>query len=186
MCHVITDGIRFINSSGGQHIVEKASQATQFTIDKAENVIKSLPKILQKYSWKITEAESIHGKAILQSKDFDYNLLDEVTKLESFAKDLQERKLYLESQLGKVNMEIVDIEHAAEFYTLNAAQGYKIYKMLHDTRNTRRALKNELETIQYILKSDMSKAFNSDISRHIQTLDTRSYTPRVLTELFNI
>jgi hypothetical protein len=140
---------------------------------------------MQKYEWRITEVESIRGKAILQPKDFDYNLLDEVTKLETFAKDLKERKLYLESQLGKINMEIVDIEHAAEFYNLNAAQGYKIYKMLHNARKTRRELKNELETIQYILKSDMNKAFNSDISRHIQTLDTRQYTPRVLTELFS-
>jgi len=188
MCYIITDGERYINSTGGQHVVSNLNQATKFKMDKANNVLQCIPKILKKYNWKI-EYASVENKIIVsipQVKEIGYNLLDKVNDLETFVKDIQERNLYLQAKLHTVELEIVDIEHAAEFYNLNAAQGYKLYKILHDRQNSRREIKDEMEKIQYILNGTMKGALNNNISKSINGLNNRQYTPRVLKELFNV
>ena len=45
-----------------------------------------------------------------------------------------------------------DIEHAAEFYNLDASHGYQRYKMLHNARVRRRKYKNAITRIDYILE----------------------------------
>lgn len=181
MCYVITDGEHYINSTGGQHIVNSINQATKIiTQEKANNVLKSLPKILNKYEWEIKTIEDV-----VKPKEIDYDFMDKISEIESFAKDLNERKIYLQAKLQRVEMEIVDIEHAMEFYTLNAAQGYKIYKMYHDTKVERREVKDELQKIEYILTSNMQNALNNRISKSIIEVDNKQYTPRVLKELFS-
>ena len=188
MCYVITDGKNYINSNGGQHVVSNINQATKFKMDKANNLIKCLPKILLKYNWKIEYAnvENKEIQTIIKPKEITYSIVDKVNEIESFVKDIQERQLYLQSKLHITELEIVDIEHAAEFYTLNAAQGYKLYKMLHDRQNIRRDIKNEMEQIKYILNGSMRSALMNNISNSVNGLDTRQYTPRVLKELFNV
>lgn len=188
MCYVITDGKLFINSSGGQHVVNNLNQATKMKRDKAENVLKALPKILRKYNWEIKYAKVEDGEIqnIPQVKEINYDLLEKVLEIESFVKDLKERQQYLISRLHQVELEIVDIRHAARFYVLNAAQGYKIYKMLHDTENERADIKDEMEKIKYILSSSMHNALYNTVSKRIIGLDSRQYTPRVLKELFNV
>lgn len=188
MCYVITDGRFFINSSGGQHVVNNLNQATKMKREKAENVFKSMPKTLRNYNWSIEYAEVEGGeiKYIPQEKQIDYDLLEKVLELESFAKDLRERSQYLKARLHVVELEIIDIRHAARFYVLNAAQGYKIYKLLHETENERANIKDEMEKIKYILSSSMNCALYNKVSKSIIGLDNRQYTPRILKELFNV
>lgn len=62
MCYVITDGKLFINPSGGQHVVNNLDQVNKMKRDKAENVLKALPKILRKYNWEIKYAEAAFTK----------------------------------------------------------------------------------------------------------------------------
>lgn len=188
MCYVITDGEHYINSQGGQHMVNNINQATKLKLDKANCVLKAIPKTLKKYNWKIEYANVENKKiqSVVEPKEIEYDLIDKVIEIESFAKDLQARNLYLQSKLSLVELEIVDIEHAAEFYNLNASQGYKIYKMLHDRQKVRREIKNEMEQIKYILNGSMRSALTNNISKSINGLDTRQYTPRVLNELFNV
>jgi hypothetical protein len=58
--------------------------------------------------------------------------------------------------------------------------------MLHDRQNSRRNIKDEIEQINLIFKhGSMMSALNNNISRSINGLDSRQYTPRVLQELFN-
>ena len=189
MCYVITDGEHYLQSTTkvGQQVVNSLNQATCFTLDKANNVMKNIRTILRKYDWKIEYTTSNQGEVeITKVKNVEYNLIDRVNEIELFAREIQERNLYLITQLHEVDLEIVDIEHAAEFYTLNASQGYKIYKMLHDARNVRRDIKNEIEKIQYILNGSMKSALSKNISRSIEGINNRQYTPRVLKELFGI
>lgn len=54
-------------------------------------------------------------------------------------KDFREFIQTIHSQLDvlvnaqkKAELEVEDIEHAAEFYNLDASHGYQLYKMLHD------------------------------------------------------
>lgn len=186
MCYVITDGSYYINSTGGIHLVNHLYNATKMKKEKANNVLHAIPKILRKYDWKIEYAEVMNGEAqdVAKPKQIDYSILDKVIEIESFAKDLQERNLYLKARLQEIELEIVDIEHAAEFYTLNASQGYKIYKMLHESRVERREVKNEMEKIKYIMNSSMNSALYNKISKSVEGVNTKQYTPRVLKELF--
>lgn len=188
MCYIITDGQYYINSSGGHHVVNNMNQATKMKREKAVNVLKCLPKILRKYSWEVRYANLEYGEiiGIPEVKEIDYSIYDKVVEIENFAKDIKLRYLYLKSKLHEVELEIVDIEHAAEFYNLNASQGYKIYKMLHDSRNERRKIKDEMLKIEYIMDGTMKTALNNKMSQSILGLDNRQYTPRVLKELFNV
>ena len=52
----------------------------------------------------------------------------------------------------KAELEIEDIEHAAEFYNLDASHGYQLYKLLHDARVRRRKCKNAIAWIDFILE----------------------------------
>ena len=72
--------------------------------------------------------------------ELDYDILDKVKEISTFTKQIEERRLYLMEMIHKTDLEIVDIEHAAEFYNLNASQGYKLYRLLHDARIKRREL----------------------------------------------
>ena len=83
-------------------------------------------------------------------------------------------------------MEIVDIEHAAEFYNLNASQGYKLYRLLHDSRVKRRGVKDELQKINFALGSSIGNLDLENLERSILGLDNRKYTPRINKELFGV
>jgi hypothetical protein len=177
MCYIITDGENYINTTGGVKSVHDISKATAMQFDKANNVLKTIPKPLQKFNWIVEK--------VVESIEPVYNIDQKVEEFEVFIKDLHERNKYLNLQLSIVDKEIVDIEHAAEFYTLNASQGYKLYKMLHDAKVRRREIKDEMEKIKYIMSSNMKSALYNNISCSIKGLKNRQYTPRVLQELFN-
>ena len=80
----------------------------------------------------------------------------------------------------------MDIEHAAEFYNLNASQGYKLYKLLHDARNRRREYKNELEKINLSLGTSIRSINMENLQRSILGLDGKQYAPRINKELFRV
>ena len=114
------------------------------------------------------------------------NILDTIKEISSFTKKIELRKIYLAEQLRQIEMEIVDIEHAAEFYNLNASQGYKLYKMLHNARVKRRAIKDELQIIGYTLASSLTSNSMDNLESSILGLDNRKYMPRVNKELFGV
>ena len=89
--------------------------------------------------------------------------------------------------LSEVDKEICDIMHYIEFNNLDAAKGYKVYKMLKDCRMRRRKIKDEHEkvnaAIQVLANDDLIEKLKIAL-KQMRGLDQRLYTPRVLTELF--
>ena len=67
----------------------------------------------------------------------------------------------------KAELEIEDIEHAAEFYNLDASHGYQLYKLLHDARVRRRKCKNAIAWIDYILEQALDRFIENDPSPRI-------------------
>ena len=118
--------------------------------------------------------------------ELEYDILDKVKEISEFTKQIEERKLYLIEMIHTVDLEIVDIEHAAEFYNLNASQGYKLYKLLHDSRIKRRELKDELEKINLSLGTSIRSVNMENLERSIIGLEHRQYTPRINKELFGV
>ena len=109
-------------------------------------------------------------------------ILDKLNLQESEA---LHRKDSLLNQLSKVDQELSDINHYIEFCNLNAAQGYKAYKMIKDRRIIRRSIKNELDVLNIILSKKISETATDEIHKAITGMDNRKYEPRVLNELFD-
>lgn len=111
--------------------------------------------------------------------------LDKISDLNGLASDALHRKEELLNQLSLVDKELCDINHYIEFCNLNAAQGYKAYKMIKDRRIKRRSIKNELQVLEIILGKRISETATDEIQRAVEGMDKRKYEPRVLNELFN-
>lgn len=99
--------------------------------------------------------------------------------------DALHRKTELIEQLSKVDRELSDIAHYIEFNNLNAAQGYKAYKMEHERRIIRRSIKNEIQVLEIILGKKISETVTDEINNAVTGMDQRLYEPRELNELFD-
>lgn len=111
--------------------------------------------------------------------------VDKVSGLNGLAAEALHRKEELINQLSEVDKELCDINHYIEFCNLNAAQGYKAYKMIKDRRVKRRSIKNELDVLNMILGKKLSESVTNEITNAVSGMDKRIYEPRVLKELFD-
>ncbi len=143
-------------------------------------------KDLKEFSWKAKylTPENEMTEEPAGPVDLDFDILDKIKEISSFTKQLENRRLYLIEEIHNADLEIVDIEHAAEFYNLNASEGYKLYKLLHEVRIKRRNLKDELQKIELILGCSMKSSNIENLEKSVLGLDTRKYTPRINKELF--
>lgn len=118
-----------------------------------------------------------------------FDLLEELNRLKDITVQIKERKGYLYDQLLLLDKKLVDIQHCAEFYELDACKGYKLYKTLHNTTIERREIKNELE----VLKLIETKKFNSGNMTNMEKFyiktfdnDNKRYRNRVVEDLFDL
>jgi hypothetical protein len=182
--YCITNGYWFIkrNKNNSLNITENKEEAITYdTLTKANNVVDHMVKKFKKYNMKAIKLENTE----IYSSKKKYDIKDELSNIDSFITYIKNRKLYLSNLLSQEDMKIVDIEHAAEFYKLNAARGYKLYRMLHEARINRRKIKDELEEIEILehLNFNMTKA--QQMINSIKQMENKKYRPRILEELFN-
>lgn len=171
-------------------IVSTMADATKWNdITKANNICKNNIKNLVKtygLEVKYISQENHMLNPIAKSIEPKYNILDKVKEISTFAKEIEERRLYLIEMIHNIDLEIVDIEHVAEFYTLNASQGYKLYKMLHDARIKRRTYKDELQKIDLLLGTSIRSTNMENLEKSIAGIEHKKYEPRVNKELFGV
>lgn len=192
MAYVIYDNDNYVRQDmDGFSLVDDIDSATKWkSVKSANNVCKHINanRKIQgncfEVRYVLQENKMINPPA--KPIELDYEILDKVKDILSITKQIEERKMYLTEQIQEIDLEIVDIEHAAEFYDLNASQGYKLYKLLHDNRIKRRELKNELEKINLFLGASIKSANMENLERSILGLNNRKYTPRINKELFNV
>lgn len=176
------------NNTATTPAIEKAAIYT--TKEKAENAFKNLPKTFRNIGFVVKELEPEENNIVQWNYDeyIDEHCLDDiedkVSSLQYFLRHVYAQKIVAEQQLQEVEKEILDIEHAAEFYNLNAASGYKIYKMLHEARLKRRKYKDQLMIIEIIMDGNIGDISNGITAKRIKGLNNRKYRPRVLEELF--
>ena len=118
--------------------------------------------------------------------ELEYDILDKIREIEVFSKEIESRRLYLMEMMHNVELEIVDIEHAAEFQTLNVCKGYKIYKKLHEARIKRRIYKDEIQKINLSLGCSMNSSSIEKLQKCITGIDNKKYAPRIDKELFEL
>lgn len=179
--------------------VNGKEQATKLTFLKANNVLQNMIKPTNRYQYILIEAgndeeeqevvSNIEKKEWLDTR-FDGLNTDWQSHLEeilSFVSQLQQYKCNLSYMYSQVEKEICDIMHYIEFNNLDAANGYKIYKMLRECRLRRRKIKDEdvrvTVAIQALGNIELQDKLKESMCQ-IKALDNRNYRPRVLNELF--
>lgn len=143
-------------------------------IDEPPKLIKQISQeTVQENTEKVSTAENVQ------------RWIDKIEGLNGLATEALHRKDELVQQLSKVDQELSDVNHYIEFCNLNAAQGYKAYKMIKDRKIKRRSIKNELQVVDIILSKKICETATDEIQKAIAGMDQRTYEPRVLNELFN-
>ena len=188
-----------LNSMNKLAVVNKEEFATKFTLAKANNIIQNAVKPMQRYQFILKEATNepeIEEEYFDLGKDeyiqtrFDHMDTDwngYIEDLIGFSSQLKQYRVNLNYMLSEVDKEICDIMHYIEFNNLDAAKGYKVYKMIKDCRMRRRKIKDEHEkvnaAIQVLANDELIDKMRTAL-KQMRGLDQRLYTPRVLTELF--
>ena len=193
--YYVTNGNQYICTKGGIHAVSDIKKATQCNIDKASNILTTIPKNLSKLaSWtilpvpeedRVNEGEQDQKFSSMEFIDVD-SMLDELKDLTSRVEYFAKYSKSINKQLAEVELEIEDLYHYIEFSTFNAAQGYHAYRMLKERLIKRRQLKDERIILDSIQEKNMLTCTGDSISETVDRLDRRSYRPRVLKELFNV
>lgn len=198
--YVITDGTRWIMRDRKGKYVPTSCEALADTFGNKEansilqnNLSKALKSCfhLQKIDKPPELVKQITQEKVNENTETPSNSeniqywVDKVSGLNGLASEALHRKDNLLSQLSKIDQELSDINHYIEFVNLNAAQGYKAYKMIKDRRIIRRSIKNELDVLNIILGKKISETATDEIQKAISGMDKRIYEPRVLNELFD-
>lgn len=194
MCdYYVTDGNQYISTRNGIHTTANIKEATISNISKASNILKMIPKSLSKISeWTILpvpESES----SIYQDEIIDSNysfikldtIVNDMMELTETAENYAKYAKTINKQLSEVELEIEDLYHYIEFSSFNAAQGYKAYKMLKERLIKRRELKDSIVVLDSVQEKNMLTCSRDNIDNVVNKLESRSYRPRVLQELFN-
>nr|DAJ69779.1 MAG TPA: G protein pathway suppressor 2, SMRT, TBL1, co-repressor, TRANSCRIPTION [Caudoviricetes sp.] len=198
--YVITDGTRWImRDKHGRYVptscealadVFSNKQATGIFQSNLSKALKSVfrvqkidepPKLIKQISQE-TVQENTEKVSTAENVQ---RWIDKIEGLNGLATEALHRKDELVQQLSKVDQELSDVNHYIEFCNLNAAQGYKAYKMIKDRRIKRRSIKNELQVVDIILSKKICETATDEIQKAIAGMDQRTYEPRVLNELFN-
>lgn len=198
--YVITDGTRWImRDRKGKYVPTSCEALADIYSNKQANSIfqNQLSKALKSCFCvqKIDEVPTLvkqvtqeevqeNTENVLVAENIQY-WVNKVNGLNGLASEALHRKDELLSQLSKVDQELSDINHYIEFCNLNAAQGYKAYKMIKERRIKRRSIKNELKVLSIILGKKISDTASDEIQKAIAGMDKRTYEPRVMNELFD-
>lgn len=198
--YVITDGTRWImRDKHGRYVptscealadVFSNKQATgifQSNLSKALKSVFRVQKIDEpsKLIKQISQETAQENTERVSTAENIKRWIDKIDGLNGLATEALHRKDELVQQLSKVDQELSDVNHYIEFCNLNAAQGYKAYKMIKDRRIKRRSIKNELQVVDIILSKKISETATDEIQKAIAGMDQRTYEPRVLNELFD-
>lgn len=176
---------------GKYGLTDDASKAKRWSTSKQAH--RSLKTIKSQFkgmciSFCVKNEDTMHvtREPIGNIEPLSFDISDTADNLLAISRQAENYKRYLDECLSTVDMEIVDIEHAAEFYELNAAQGYKIYKMLHDARVKRRIIKNNMEIVKKFLDTSLRSSSIESLRNCIDSVDSKTYSPRVNKELFGV
>ena len=156
-------------------------------------------KPMQRYQYVLKEVTEEDGQPIELAEvrgnryyhtrfdDMDTDWAGYIEDMISFCSQLKMYEGNLDLMLSKVDQEICDIMHYIEFNSLDAANGYKAYKMIRDCRLRRRQIKDEREKVKAAIQAVGNVQLIEDLKTclcQIKGLEGRTYKPRILEELF--
>ncbi|WP_418752466.1 hypothetical protein [Frisingicoccus sp.] len=188
--YTISDGKRYVGyeSQEQQHIiVEDYSKAIKLRYNEINAIYSRLAdNLLKDGEWKIISTIEAKDDLTEAMEEPDLGAIIEV--LEKNFDLLIKRKKVLDVERLSIEREITDIYHAMEFYNLDAAKGYNLYRMMKERLIRRRKNKDEAARIEHILTSGIKGIANGQARERFETemMEDKEYRPRVLKELFEI
>lgn len=210
MPYVITNGATYIKIGGDNRPSTTPSIESARSFDtklKAQNVCACLPNSYKHLGFYVIpygekdvvredQGDRISAEATLKGRTFeapeglDERFLDvsyienEIKRFEDFITNYKNQAQLLHRQQMFAEAQIFDIEHAAEFNKLNASQGFKLYKKLHDARVMRRKCKDALATLSFLEEVLTEGLIRCQASKQMDSFKHRKFVPRALPELF--
>lgn len=198
--YVITDGTRWImkDRKGKYPPTSFVTLADLYTKKQADAIcnnslskalrgifhVEKVNDVIPKQIKPVTEKDIDETEKVMVSENIQH-WLNKVSDLNGLANEALNRKDELVQSLSNIDKELCDVLHYIEFCNLNAAQGYKAYKMIKERRIIRRNIKNELNVLNIILSKKISETATDEINKCVAGMDKRTYEPRVLKELFD-
>lgn len=186
--YLITDGNNYIGKDKETKeniIVSSYKKAVKLKYNQINSIYNKLAdSLLKEGDWKILSA--IEVKTDLSEVETEIDVDEVMESLEESFDLLVKRKKMLELERLEIEREITDLYHCMEFYNLNAAKGFKIYKMMQERLIRRRQNKDETLKIDYILSGGISGLTSKNTRKKFESLENRQYQPRALKELFEV
>lgn len=114
------------------------------------------------------------------------SILDSVLamrEMDSLMKELPALIARKKKERQELEARLLDLQHLCEFYTLNASDGYRVYKAIHEARIARRNVKDDiivLEAAQRFL-GNISAENLCNFRKSIAVLEGRRYGLRNMT-----
>lgn len=178
----------------GTPVVCTEHEKTLFEQSKANNILKSLPKNLRRFNFRVDAiSDIIPNKKVIEEKDVkreEYIPSENITRwIEEFGKcgdtlskaEAREKQLLIE--LKENDNELIDILHIIEIEKpKDMFSGYQLYKRIRSNRIQRRSMKDEMLIVENILEQvkDISCFHRDKIQKAINGLFNRKYTFRVV------
>lgn len=113
------------------------------------------------------------------------DIQDKIYSAISFINDAYMEESSLQTRLKEVDKKIIDVEHYIEFSNLNAADGYKIYKIIKKLRVERREIKDKLAVIDSMKQNNICSEGLCKVFGVVNGLDERVYCPRTADNIFD-
>lgn len=162
-------------------------QADRMEYCKAKNVLENcISPTFRKY-WEIVPAEeelvAIHPVLTEETGDV-FTWSEVLSAQEKLHRELTQYRMDLNDRLSEVDLEICDIEHYIEFFALDAAKGYKAYRMLKERLIHRRHIKDEMAKAGLLLSGFAADFSERNMDQQLRKLENKKYAPRILAELF--
>ena len=154
---------------------------------EVEKPKKTVEQVIKVRSYENIKPNNEAAKRIINSPIVDNDLetiKDKLAKLYNYVQSSEERQKELANALSDVDKEISDIHHYIEFGKFNCYQGWLAFSMLRNRLKQRRKIKDELTIINQLGESIIDLNALNNIQKGIERLDSRTYQPRRLNELF--
>lgn len=200
MYYVLTNQRNYLmlNAANAMAATPRVEEALKFTSEtKAQNALKNLPKTLSRLGYVVAPYEDtvdepqdieVENMSITAPTSVQWDIdsvIETVSAFEELVDHLRNSKEYLTAKQTIAEQEILDLEHAIEFYNYNACDGYKMYKAIKEQRIERRKAKDLLLLLQILEESVSPEFFNTPPSKRIEGLKHRKYKPRVNMDIFD-
>lgn len=136
------------------------------------------PKVKKHEACGVSRLHSFKGSSV------DMEWCHGFRELDGIFKKAASRANSLAKELAEVESELVDMYHYIEFSSLNAREGYKVYRKLKELLCKRRCLKNEARIVNAINTNHSASASIENIIKEITYCDGQEYKPHMLMDLF--